>query len=253
MARYGMVIDLDRCTGCRACMVACKVENNTPEGVFWMNLVRYEEGSYPKTKNWFMPRPCNHCENAPCMAVCPTKPKTRYRRADGLMATDADSCIGCRYCEQACPYGVNFFHENDPKKNFYLDWDDKDLQKVSKGVSPPYKNPVFDMKMGKEQRKTAGSNHRPKVVDKCTFCIHRVEKGLQPACAETCPTSAITFGDLDELTSDVSKIIQTKKPYRLLESAGTKPKVYYVGELKPGSESREIEKVQWSSASKRKY
>ena len=82
------------------------------------------------------------------------------------------------------------------------------------------------------------------MVDKCTFCVHRVEKGLQPACADTCPTSAITFGDLDELTSDINKVIQRKKAFRYLEKAGTKPKVYYVGGMRPGSKSREIEKVQ---------
>jgi molybdopterin-containing oxidoreductase family iron-sulfur binding subunit len=230
-------------------MVACKVENNTPEGVFWMDLVRYEEGAYPVTKNWFMARPCNHCDNPPCVAVCPSKPKkTRYRRANGLVATDADSCIGCRYCEKACPYGVNYFHTEDPKKNMYLDWDDKDLAKSTNGASPAYKNPVFDTKIGKEKRKIAGSNHRPKVVDKCTFCVHRVEKGEQPACAEGCPTSAITFGNLDELTSDISKILQSKKSYRFLEKAGTKPKVYYVGGRQPGPNSIEVEKIQKKKA-----
>ncbi len=105
MTKYGMVIDLDRCTGCRACMVACKVENNTPQANFWMYVFRYEEGEFPNTRVSFMPRPCMHCDNAPCVKVCPVG--ARYKRLDGLTATDHERCIGCRYCEVACPYGVN--------------------------------------------------------------------------------------------------------------------------------------------------
>ena len=112
MARYGMVIDLDRCTGCRACMVACKVENNTPEANFWMYTFRFEEGEFPNTRVWFMPRPCQHCDSAPCVKVCPVG--ARFKREDGLTLTDWERCIGCRYCEVACPYGVNYFNWKNP-------------------------------------------------------------------------------------------------------------------------------------------
>jgi molybdopterin-containing oxidoreductase family iron-sulfur binding subunit len=101
MARYGMVIDLDRCIGCRACMEACKVENNTPTAIFWMYVFRFEEGEYPNTHVWFLPRPCQHCDNAPCVKVCPVG--ARFKRYDGLVLTDFERCIGCRYCEVACP------------------------------------------------------------------------------------------------------------------------------------------------------
>ena len=91
MARHGMVIDLNKCTGCRACMEACKVENNTPQAIFWTYVFRFEEGEFPDTRISFMPRPCMHCDSAPCVKVCPTG--ARYKRDDGLVATDVDKCL----------------------------------------------------------------------------------------------------------------------------------------------------------------
>lgn len=114
MPRYGMVIDLDRCIGCRACAEACKVENNTPTANFWMYVFRFEEGAYPNTNVWFMPRPCQHCDNAPCVKVCPVG--ARFKRDDGIVSTDWDRCIGCRYCEVSCPYGVNYFNWKAPTR-----------------------------------------------------------------------------------------------------------------------------------------
>ena len=240
MARYGMVFDLDKCTGCRACMVACKVENNTPESTFYMYVFRLEEGEYPNTKNWFMPRPCMHCDNPPCAKVCPVG--ARYKREDGLVITDADRCIGCRYCQVSCPYGVNYFNWKDPEKSHYMDWNDKDLQQVTGGSTPPYKNPDLERKYGKEKRLIAGSGHYKGTIGKCTFCVHRLEKGLEPACVETCPTRAIHFGDMDDLTSDVSRVIRQKPHYRLLDEMGTKPRIAYVGGHSPDIHVREIEK-----------
>ncbi len=241
MARFGMVIDLDKCTGCRACMVACKVENNTPEGNFWMHVFRFEEGEYPNTRTSFMPRPCMHCDNAPCVKVCPVG--ARFKREDGIVATDTDRCIGCRYCEVACPYGVNYFNWQDPKKSYYLDWKDKDLRSVTQGESPPYRNPDLDGRYGKEKRRIAGGGHSKGVIEKCTFCPQRVEKGQDPACVDECPTSAILFGDMDDLMSNVSRALQKKDHFRLLEEAGTKPRVVYIGGTPPGPKVREIEKV----------
>ncbi|MEE9275557.1 MAG: 4Fe-4S dicluster domain-containing protein [bacterium] len=241
MARYGMVIDLDRCTGCRACMVACKVENNTPQGIFWQYVFRFEEGKYPDTKTWFMPRGCQHCDNAPCVKVCPVG--ARFKRKDGLVATDTDRCIGCRYCEVACPYGVNCFNWRDPKKAHYLDWKDKDLEPVTNGNAPAYRNPDLEKGYGKSKRRIAGGGHSKGVIEKCTFCVHRVEKGLKPACVVNCPAFALHFGDLDDLTSDVSRLLQRKRHFRLLEEAGTKPRVFYVGGNPPGPEVRQIEQV----------
>jgi len=140
--KYAMVVDLDRCQGCRACTEACKVENNTPQGNFWMHVFRFEEGTFPETKMSFLPRPCQHCDNAPCVKVCPVG--ARFKREDGIVLTDADRCIGCRYCELACPYGVNYFNWEKPEKAQYgtfLNWQDEDLQGITRGAIPPYKNP----------------------------------------------------------------------------------------------------------------
>ncbi len=242
MPRYGMVVDLDRCTGCRACMEACKVENNTVEGNFFMYVFRFEEGEYPNTRISFMPRPCMHCDNAPCVKVCPVG--ARYKRADGLVATDFDRCIGCRYCEVACPYGVNYFNWKSPKKAQYLNWDDQDLIQITKRDCPGYKNPDLDRPYGKEQRRIAGGGHLKGVMEKCTFCVQRVEKGLMPACVATCPTFALRFGDLDDRNSDVSKLLREKARFRLLEEVGTQPRVFYTGAIHPpGAEVRQIEEI----------
>ncbi|MFQ6015783.1 MAG: 4Fe-4S dicluster domain-containing protein [Anaerolineae bacterium] len=244
MARYGMVIDLDRCTGCRACMVACKVENNTPQGIFWMYVFRFEDGKFPDTRVRFMPRPCMHCENPPCTTACPTG--ARYQREDGLVATDYETCIGTRYCHAACPYGVNYFNWEEPAGRYYLDWGAPEASEVSAvtgGAVPPYDNPNLDLPYGTEQKGIAGGGHSQGVIEKCTFCVQRVENGQLPACAEVCPTNVIHFGDLDDPNSEVSKLLKERSSFRLLEKFGTNPKVYYVGGAEPGPGFREIEKV----------
>ena len=243
MPRYGMVVDLDRCTGCRACMQACKVENNTPRGNFFMHVFRFETGEYPNTRMSFMPRPCMHCDNPPCVKVCPVG--ARYKRGDGLVATDFDRCIGCRYCEVACPYGVNYFNWKRPSKNYYLDWEDPELIQITKGGRVPYSNPDLENRYGKEQRRIAGGGHLKGVMEKCTFCVHRVEKGLKPACVNTCPTFALRFGDLDDPNSEVSLLLRQKLHFSLLEEVGTKPRVFYTGsQHPPGGEVRQIEEIQ---------
>ncbi len=233
-----MVVDLDRCFGCMACMEACKVENNTPRGSFFMYVFRLEEGTYPETRSTFLPRPCMHCDDAPCVKVCPVG--ARYKRDDGIVATDFDRCIGCRYCEVACPYGVNNFNWEDPQKNFYLEWDEAD-QAATGGLVPPYKNPDLDGSYGPEQRRTAGGGHSKGVMEKCTFCVHRVERGLQPACTANCPAGALPFGDLDDPNSDASQRLADRQAFRLLEESGTEPRVYYVGGQPPDPEARETE------------
>jgi molybdopterin-containing oxidoreductase family iron-sulfur binding subunit len=242
MAKYGMVIDLDKCTGCRACMVACKVENNTPEANFWMYVFRFEEGEFPNSRVWFMPRPCQHCDNAACVKVCPVG--ARYKREDGLTATDFDRCIGCRYCEVACPYGVNYFNWKKPEKNYYMNWDDPDIIPLTNGDSVPYANPDLQAAYGPEQRRIAGGGHLKGVMEKCTFCVHRLEQGLEPACVNVCPTRAIKFGDLDDPDSEVSRVLREKPSFRLLEEVGTEPRVHYVGAHHPTEETRQIEEVE---------
>jgi molybdopterin-containing oxidoreductase family iron-sulfur binding subunit len=222
-------------------MTACKVENNTVEGNFWMYVFRFEQGTFPDTKMSFLPRPCQHCDNAPCVKVCPVG--SRFKREDGIVLTDPDRCIGCRYCELACPYGVNYFNWQTPDKAQYaiVDWKDEDLESATGGLVPPYKNPDLDELWGDEQRRTAGGGHAKGVMEKCTFCVHRVEKGLDPACVETCPTDALVFGDIDDSSSPISQYVREKRSWQLLEEAGTSPNVFYVGGAPPSSEVTEIE------------
>jgi len=241
MVKYAMAVDLDRCQGCRACMEACKIENNTVESVFWMYVFRLETGEFPDTKMSFLPRPCQHCDNAPCVKVCPVG--ARFKREDGLVLTDADRCIGCRYCELACPYGVNYFNWAKPEKRQYLDYDDPAVTAVTGGVMPPYKNPDLDQLYGEEQRLTAGGGHFKGVMEKCTFCVHRLDKGLDPACVSTCPVQALIFGDTEDEDSQIATMINERPHFRLLEEVGTQPSVLYFGGSAPSEDSREIETV----------
>jgi len=243
--KYAMVIDLDRCFGCRACMEACKVENNTPEGVFWMYVFRFEEGQYPNVRISYMPRPCMHCDNALCVKPCPVG--ARYKRADGLVATDWKRCIGCRYCQVACPYSVNYFNWVEPSKRQYLDWQASGatMRRVTNGAIPPYKNPDLDGVAKPERRSIAGGSHTKGVMGKCTFCVHRLEKGLLPACVANCPVDVYHFGNINDPESEVYKLVHSRPAWRLLEELGTRPSVYYIGGAPPTSELRQVEAVGW--------
>lgn len=242
--KYGMVIDLERCLGCRSCMQACKVENNTSAGVFWMYVFRFENGEYPNVRQNYMPRPCMHCNNAPCVKVCPVG--ARFKRADGLVATDWERCIGCRYCQVACPYSVNYFNWKDPKKNQYLDWEAAGAEETrlrTNGASPPYKNPELAKTYGAGQRRIAGDSHLKGVMGKCTFCVHRVERGMLPACVANCPSKTLNFGDLNDPSSVVSQLLREKPSFRLAEELGTEPSVYYAGNPPPRLDSRQINAI----------
>jgi len=242
--KYAMVIDLDRCFGCRACMEACKVENNTPEGVFWMYVFRFEEGHFPDVRISYMPRPCMHCDNAPCVKPCPVG--ARYKRADGLVATDWKRCIGCRYCEVACPYSVNYFNWGEQQKRQYLDWQAPEaeaVRRVTNEAIPPYKNPDLEGAFKPEKRYIGAGSHMRGVMGKCNFCVHRLEKGLLPACVANCPVQVYHFGNINDPESEVSKLVHSRPAWRLLEELGTRPSVYYIGGTPPTSELRQIEAV----------
>lgn len=223
MARWGMVIDLDRCTGCGACEVACKSENNvttvTPDqadmdrAFAWMKVIARVEGDFPNTTMQFYPRPCMHCDDPPCVKVCPVA--ATYLSDEGIVGQIYARCIGCRYCANACPYTVKYFNWFEPE------WPD---------VARSYLNPDVSV--------------RPKgVIEKCTFCHHRLQKAreqvrfegrelreedYQPACAEVCPAGAIVFGDLDNPAHRVHTLKEDSRSMRLLEDLGTEPKVYYL-------------------------
>jgi len=197
--RYGMVIDLSSCLTCHACTMACKVENGTPKGVFWAKVLVKESGKYPTPKITTLPVLCMHCQNAPCVQVCPTG--ATYKRPDGIVAVDYDKCMGCKYCETACPYDARTFIEEI--KSYF-----------SEGLTP-YEEVMY-------------KKHQTGVVEKCNFCVERVAQGLEPACVQTCSSYARHFGDLDDPNSEVSKLIAQRGGYQLLPELGTEPSVYYL-------------------------
>ncbi|GAB4534726.1 MAG: hypothetical protein Fur0018_24700 [Anaerolineales bacterium] len=207
--RFGMAVDLRKCTGCRACTVACKAENMTPPEVSYNVVLEQEIGSFPNVKRVFMYKPCFHCETPPCTPVCPVG-ATYKREEDGIVVIDYDVCIGCRYCLTACPYGSRFI----------------DVGMTYTDPPQPYESqpsPEYD------QGRVRAINHSPVGnARKCHFCIHRVYRGMLPACAETCIGRAIHFGDLDDPDSLVSQWIARRNTIRLKEELGTEPNVYYL-------------------------
>ena len=197
--RYGMVIDLKGCVGCMACTVACKAENQTRPGIFW-NIVKDQEfGEYPMVTRVFLPMPCMHCKEAPCVNVCPTG--ASHRRKDGIVIVDYDKCIGCKYCIEACPYGARYFN----------------------GEAAGY----FGKELT-EMEKIGFSRHKTGVVEKCTFCVDLVAQGKEPTCVKTCIGKARYFGDLDDPDSKVSQLIKSRHGTQLLKELGTDPSVYYL-------------------------
>jgi molybdopterin-containing oxidoreductase family iron-sulfur binding subunit len=222
MALWGMVIDLDRCTGCQACVIACKAENNVPAVgakeahrgriISWMQVLTEEDEAHPGEVKRFLPRPCLQCDDPPCTKVCPVY--ATYRNPEGIVAQIYARCIGCRFCMAACPYNAKYFNWHRYQ------------------TDAPGQNPDVSV--------------RPKgVVEKCTFCHHRLQRAREralaerrelapgeyvPACAEACPTRAITFGDLADPGSEVARLARSPRAFRLQEELGTRPKVIYLTE-----------------------
>jgi len=204
--RLGMVIDLKKCIGCHSCSIACKSNNNLPNDIWWNRVLTVggeamdtAAGTYPHNLEMHhMPVNCQHCENPACVRACPVG-ATYKREEDGVVIQDYDKCIGCRMCMVACPYNARSFNWKKPE--YYVDHALGDIDA-----------PV----------------HQYNVVEKCTFCVHRLARGGMPACMELCLGRARYWGDLDDPDSDVSKALQGRQYVRLLEDKGTGPNVYYL-------------------------
>ncbi len=223
---WTMSIDLDKCTGCEACMTACQAENNLAivgEEEFaqgremkWIRIERYWEGDYPNIKLGFIPMMCQHCDAAPCETVCPVS--ATYHNQDGLNTQIYNRCIGTRACAVYCPYEVRYFNFTTAH------WDAPLEQQLNPDVTVREKG----------------------VMEKCTFCIQRIRQAkdqakddggrrvrdgeVQPACVQTCPSQALVFGDRKDPDSQVSQNIakQQSRAYRVLEELNTSPSVVYL-------------------------
>lgn len=200
VVKWGVAVDLKRCTGCQACTMACKAENGTPRGVFWTRVLEKEEGTYPFAYKIFMPLRCNHCADPLCVQVCPTG-ASYQREKDNIVLIDQEKCIGCHSCVVACPYQVRFIPDND------------------QGYYGAEKTPYEEVSYRNWQVGTA---------QKCTLCVHRIDGGLEPACVETCPTRALVFGDLNDPQSEISDLIRQRSNFQPRAELGTDPCVFYL-------------------------
>jgi molybdopterin-containing oxidoreductase family iron-sulfur binding subunit len=236
--KWGMAIDLDKCTGCGACMVACQAENNLPPQadatrkyrvLNWLVVFELTNGkAFPDHEVAYLPRPCQQCAEQPCATVCPVV-ATERNEEGGIVSQIYPRCIGCRYCMAACPYHARYFNWFDPK------WP-----------------------KGMEKALTPDVSVRPRgVVEKCNFCHHRfmqakdtvrmdgsdvyakgpdgrvhcavAEEAYQTSCAEACPNGAIVFGDLNNPEHKVHQLVHgNANAFRLLERLGTDTAVYYL-------------------------
>ncbi len=212
--KYAMALDINKCIGCRRCVYACVMENNQGRnlGIEWIRVLEisreeslellgsnwyYEE--IPKKDKVYVPIACMHCEDPPCVMVCPVK--ATYKEPDGIVVIDYDVCIGCRYCAVACPYGARRFN-----------W--------AKPVVPIQElNPNMHI-LGNIPR-------QPHVIEKCTWCIQRVRDGGVPACVEVCPVGARVFGDLNDPESPIRRIAEEYGLFVLKPETGAKPKFFY--------------------------
>jgi len=208
--RWGMVVDISKCRkleGCTRCVAACHQVHNVPampdrrHEVRWIwkepfvHAFRGQDDEYSPLRAAPALVFCNHCENPPCVRVCPTQ--ATWKREDGIVAMDWHRCVGCRYCMAACPYGSRSFNWSDPRRHIALP------------------NPEFPTRA-------------KGVVEKCTFCTERLAAGREPACAEACPEKALVFGDLADPRSPIRTLLGSSRHIRRRPELGTGPQVYYI-------------------------
>lgn len=216
MSRYVMVADLRRCVGCQTCTVACKESNATPPGVQWRRVFDIEAGAYPDVRRVFVPTGCQHCDDPPCLEVCPST--ATGKRADGIVTIDYELCIGCAYCIMACPYEARY-KVDDERFAFGDD------------ATPNERKRADPRMLG--------------VVTKCTFCVDIVDAGLAqglvpgrdmaatPACVQSCISGALRFGDLEDPRSGIAQLLAENQWFRMHEAEGTGPGFYYLWDKAP--------------------
>ncbi len=217
MTRWVFVADLNRCVGCQTCTAACKHRNATAPGVMWRKVLDMEVGEFPDVRRAFVPTGCHHCEDPPCMHVCPTT--ATKQRPDGIITIDYDLCIGCMYCSVACPYQARY--KVDVVNNAY-----------------------GQTKMANEIARDEENLPRKAVAQKCTFCADRIDFGLEngltpgvdpeatPACVNACIAGALHMGDIEDPKSNVSTMLEENETFRMHEELGTNPGFYYIYERK---------------------
>jgi len=242
--KWGMVIDIDRCTGCQACVVACQAENNIPlntedrfrqrRAIEWIRVERYWEGEFPNIKARFIPILCQHCENAPCEPVCPVY--ATYHNNQGMNVQVYNRCVGTRYCANNCSYQVRFF-------NFW--------------------EPVWPESLKNQLNPDVTVRSRG-IMEKCTFNIQRLRKAERviegqrgeritdenlkegnflPACVQACPTDTLIFGDWNDPSSKISNLkekhfVDGGRGYKLLDDLGTQPNVIYLKKVDINAEHK---------------
>jgi len=234
-ARLALVIDLQRCTGCGGCGISCKSENNVQTGVTFAKKITKTVGTFPNVRFEFIPTLCNHCENAPCVRACPTG--AMHKGFGNITRHTPEKCVGCKTCMAMCPYDVisrntkethRFWRRGKATIKGCTSAPAEVTKKVKGNLIPHYNPDKEDSAPG------AGLRYKG-IVEKCTFCDHLVKRGKLPFCVESCPANARIFGDLNDPTSEVSKLLAKYRPWRLKEHVGTEPKVFYIREFNPGN------------------
>ena len=213
--RWGMAIEQKRCIGCNACVLACKAEHFLPPEILWNRVLISETGKYPTVNKVIFNVRCNQCAEPKCVDVCPTG--ATHQREDGIVIIDEEACVGCRYCMIACPYQARSFYE-DADAEYFPGQGLTEHEKVGKTLYP----------------------HEVGVVQKCGFCKERIDEGLakglqpgvdreaSPACVISCPTKAMHFGDLDDPSSEINRLIKEKKGKAFHPEYDTQPSIYYI-------------------------
>ncbi|AJC11613.1 4Fe-4S ferredoxin [Berryella intestinalis] len=203
MTKLAIAVNVGRCVGCHTCSISCKMSNNVPDGMLWNRVLTENSevidgavGVYPALSRDYLPLACQHCENPACQKVCPTG--ATYKDGKGRVEIDYDKCIGCRMCMAACPYNARVFNWTEPVRSAGSNYGEADVPVRPKGV-----------------------------MEKCTLCSERTDRGDAPMCVTCCPARARVYGDLDDPDSEISKIAREKNVRILLEEMGTSPQVFY--------------------------